>query len=1295
MKISVPELQSDTERWETVVEEMLFTVIKARRLLSSASDWLQLKVLVAKLDDDLDTTTRALDLLVAQLQPYRNRTNIETVIDRFMRLKVDLPKAISLSFFKSSVQQNFAGLRFLLVAEICHKRLCFPNIKSSIWSLHDNQCRTRPSRQEAGLLVEGQALYLVYLGSVITFPVGSTLEMLLTRGSENVVTTFESIVNVLELKRNATIRMAGHELSFVILGPIFGEFDTILNVKANFENVVDWKSIVFAVEGTMNRSSRLYKLLEEMITIETMMAANEATRRLQNAQKAFTDARRKADLVKDALKSKQSAVEELKVKKEKMAEKLRVARLRYHLAKLRFNTTFYSRQNVRSLVCEIKECNYTCLKGCIIPDLCQDPINITYLERYCSKVEKPVMVKVVQKKIEKRSFAVKTYRTVYTGNCRSGVSFKTVMKYAQKGSKIGGTIGKILKGPVGGVIGTVFGGVVGGAIGLLSKSIFGCSDTYERVPDKPRIVEYDHKIFKVKLVEQLIKEVKCTGHTKKTKPGGYGPPYQCCQTYGCQTKVIDPQCIIDNEECLISMTELKYTLDAMNATLLYDFQSLRNSIDEVKDATFSHEKARIRHQSAVTLLKQEEAHMKQRLSAVEITNASMLHVRRIVDFGLKIAQAMNNSDNKKIVDVGEMHFSLSIASGSTRPRKLVVQSNASTVGGQQTPVKFLVDFHQVERSVSSASKTIITTLFGSKLSRQKRTTPGDSANATHSPHFIDYPYACLFANTTHLYLSNILQSLGDLISSIRGLNVKLSVGFNDLERLFQTINASSSNSNASRSRNETSGYTNSSFVTEFLEMIQVFQNENTRLTNDSSQSWNDTLDAWRAFLEVFTSNKGFAECSGTQDCIEYFLEGAKEFYEFEDSPKAVEIKDALPQLREVIKSMTTESLTTLEAEQALNRAALLLNKARDDSVLCGGTPRITSSSQGEVILFPGDSLTLNCTAEKEEKLTYAWKRNDELIGESVNGTLYVANVTNDNEGAYVCVVSNNKGSTLSNVTIVKVNIKPQITKHPQSQRVVFRSQLSATFICNATAEPSPTFQWFFQPANLSAIKLNETKPVLYMANPLLHQEGYYYCEASNEHGSAVSQRARLDVLRYTIGLPRLLIAFNLTTQCCLASNSSNSSAQDPLPCDSEPINILPSSLDRNLTNNLLRSLASSLNVSIQLISELQYDSGNASKSSVAFVIDFDNEPWKGDNFTSYMEIVEAISVAQTNMLRKLKQFNSDVFNKTFKVPWNTTNLLGEAGSIIVYPLSPDCPEGQSLGGNGYICGTCNILQCFI
>ena len=754
--------------------------------------------------------------------------------------------------------------------------------------------------------------------------------------------------------------------------------------------------------------------------------------------------------------------------------------------------------------------------------------------------------------------------------------------------------------------------------------------------------------------------------------------------------MLDPQCISTNNECENSLKELKFLLDVRNRSLLPEFLLLRNAASEVKTTTFSFEKARVHHEKAIILLKQVEAHMNQQFSAVEITNASLVRVRRIVDFGLRIAEALNASDGKEVVYLDELKFSLFVPSEGFG--KISFQSNASTVSGKRATIRFLVDFNQVERSISSASKSIVAKLFAGKHSRRKRSIPeAISENSTNSvdSSFTDYQYACLFMNKTHQYLKNMFDSLGDLIASVKGLNFNLSSGLRELEILTQTAVNSSLSQNISL--NASSGdNSNNSFLEEYVEMLQVLKDGIIGLNNDSSQHWNDSLEAWRAFLEVFTSAKEFEECSGTQDCIEYFFAGAKEFYEFEDSPRALEIKEALPQLKEVIKSLTTEDMSMQEAEQALTSAALLMNLTYDDSVLCGGLPRITSSSQGEVITFPGYNLTLSCRAKEEQRLKYAWRRNDNSISESVDGTFHVGNITTENEGAYYCIVSNNKGSTVSNVTLVKVHRKPVITDNPKPQRVVFRSQMPVTFTCNATANPLPTFQWFYQHRNSLAIKVNETRPVLFIANPDLQQEGYYYCNASNAHGIAVTQRARLDVLNYTVGLPRLLVAFNLTTRCWnSSSNSSNSSVPNPLPCDSESINIEPSSLDRNLslTRILLHSLASSLNVSKELISQLEYFSRNDSRLSVVFILNVVNKPWKQDNLKFYVDIVEVIAVAKANILTQLQQFNTEVINKTFTVPWNTSSLVGEPGSVHVYSLPPKCPEGQYLSGNGFICGT--------
>ena len=1277
---TVPELRYDTGKWKVVAENMLTSVIEARRILSSSSNWFQLKRLVRKLDSDLDTITRAFDLLVAQLQPYRNRTDIITVIDRIVRLKADIPQTIALSFSKTPVNQNLLGLRFQLVAEICHKRLCFRNIKAIVWSLQGNQCRTNTQREVAGLLVEGTALRTISLNGLMAIPAGGSVTVFLSRQRNQITTTFDCLVNVLGVMEKVTVTMIENELSFVVSGDIFGEFDALLTVKAQIENVEKWNSILLAVEGKMNRSSRLHTLFEDKIANYSRMLAKEASRRLASAQVAFHAAQKKLSLAKEVFQSKKSTAEDLRIKKENAKNALREARLRYHQTKVRFNSTLYHFQDLESAVCEIQDCNYTCLEnGCAVPDLCQDLQNITFLEHECDVVQNFIKVEKVQTRKEKQRFQVPIYKVIYTGNCKSDIS-PSIIDGAMKGFAIGGLVGGVI------------GGVIGGAFS-------GCDDTYETVIGGYRTVEYYEKVFETKSVDTAVQKVECTGQTERTKPGGYGPPYSCCKQTGCETKVLDPQCISTNNECENSLKELKFLLDVRNRSLLPEFLLLRNAASEVKTTTFSFEKARVHHEKAVILLKQVEAHMNQQFSAMEITNASLVRVRRIVDFGLRIAEALNASDGKEVVDLDELKFSLFVPSEGFG--KISFQSNASTVSGKRATIRFLVDFNQVERSISSASKSIVAKLFAGEHSRRKRSIPeAISENSTNSvdSSFTDYQYACLFMNKTHQYLKNMFDSLGDLIASVKGLNFNLSSGLRELEILTQTAVNSSLSQNISLNASSADN-SNNSFLEEYVEMLQVLKDGIIGLNNDSSQHWNDSLEAWRAFLEVFTSAKEFEECSGTQDCIEYFFAGAKEFYEFEDSPRALEIKEALPQLKEVIKSLTTEDMSMQEAEQALTSAALLMNLTYDDSVLCGGLPRITSSSQGEVITFPGYNLTLSCRAKEEQRLKYAWRRNDNSISESVDGTFHVGNITTENEGAYYCIVSNNKGSTVSNVTLVKVHRKPVITDNPKPQRVVFRSQMPVTFTCNATANPLPTFQWFYQPRNSLAIKVNETRPVLFIANPDLQQEGYYYCNASNAHGIAVTQRARLDVLNYTVGLPRLLVAFNLTTRCWnSSSNSSNSSVPNPLPCDSESINIEPSSLDRNLslTRILLHSLASSLNVSKELISQLEYFSRNDSRLSVVFILNVVNKPWKQDNLKFYVDIVEVIAVAKANILTQLQQFNTEVINKTFTVPWNTSSLVGEPGSVHVYSLPPKCPEGQYLSGNGFICGTFPVfLQLYL
>ena len=233
VQIFVPELQETAQRGAAMIEETLVKVIKARNLLSSSSDLLKLKKVVAAIDNDLDKIPRILDLFIAKSQAYKNRSNVENAISRLIKLKSDLPVTISLVFTQSSIRQSFAGVRFALVAQICHKRLCFTDINCNVWSLADNYCLTNSSGTESSIIVVGTALKDRPLGSVITFPARRPLRMLISRKNEPLETTFECSVRLLGLTNTTSIRMVGNELFFSISGPIFGTFETLLNVTAD------------------------------------------------------------------------------------------------------------------------------------------------------------------------------------------------------------------------------------------------------------------------------------------------------------------------------------------------------------------------------------------------------------------------------------------------------------------------------------------------------------------------------------------------------------------------------------------------------------------------------------------------------------------------------------------------------------------------------------------------------------------------------------------------------------------------------------------------------------------------------------------------------------------------------------------------------------------------------------------------------------------------------------------------------------------------------------------------------
>lgn len=92
--------------------------------------------------------------------------------------------------------------------------------------------------------------------------------------------------------------------------------------------------------------------------------------------------------------------------------------------------------------------------------------------------------------------------------------------------------------------------------------------------------------------------------------------------------------------------------------------------------------------------------------------------------------------------------------------------------------------------------------------------------------------------------------------------------------------------------------------TSYSDIIQYLKDS--QLKSSGAISWKDALNDVRGFLDVLMQKKNFTECSGIQDCTDFFFDGLEEMYEMEYHTRAVEIKVALKALKKIISSILKE-----------------------------------------------------------------------------------------------------------------------------------------------------------------------------------------------------------------------------------------------------------------------------------------------------------------------------------------------------------------------------------------------------
>ncbi|KAK6638440.1 hypothetical protein RUM44_008869 [Polyplax serrata] len=176
-------------------------------------------------------------------------------------------------------------------------------------------------------------------------------------------------------------------------------------------------------------------------------------------------------------------------------------------------------------------------------------------------------------------------------------------------------------------------------------------------------------------------------------------------------------------------------------------------------------------------------------------------------------------------------------------------------------------------------------------------------------------------------------------------------------------------------------------------------------------------------------------------------------------------------------------------------------------------PHNTRAAQGETAL-------LECGPPKgHPEPTVFWKKNGHIVDLDKNkrfrivdgGNLAIQDVRQSDDGKYQCVAKNIVGTRESPIALLKVHVKPIITKGPTDAVVLAGN--SVEFQCKVGGDPLPDVLWRRTAGSgnmpLGRVHIMEDRS-LRLENVTPEDEGEYSCEADNAVGT-VSASATLVV----------------------------------------------------------------------------------------------------------------------------------------------------------------------------------------
>ena len=1110
-------------------------------------------------------------------------------------------------------------------------KFCFNDLNMEIDVLGGHSCSARAS-SKLMFRAKGKALKTIPSlseGSIVTIPRHHFVEIVFPPDTDRVSVNFEARVNLFDISQALKISLQNEMLRFELQGKIFRKHSSNLKVKASTKNVVDWSALRFFVKGRLPNMSQLSKFLQAKVTDLIKYLAEKAVNKVRNVENSLLEAKRRMFSAETLVRKKRQIFEIKRSEKLRKYDKLQRTIIAHREAKMNLNSSLLRFLQLKNKeMCEYQNCSSIDTGACI-PAACPRPIVVNYSVPSCEKKTESYFVSKIENKEKEEIEWVPTYETVHQSDCAK----------TRKISSAAAIAAVVLANPL----------LFGVAAGLDNT---GCDSYTETVRGTDRMIR--HKVLRHEQKPyEMKKDVYYCKDVLKSVISGYSRPHQCCRDAG-KIQLLDLECVSENEQCHRNMTDLRHVIQSEQRQLVPHFESLTSKTRSVLIAQLEMSKAKADFDFAKNQLNLARVNLKQHEHAKNAINVTTVKSRE--QLGLELSQKLQNANGKPLVTVNAITFSISITKRSLKTRFPVTATLKTVTGtGKDEFLEFPMDFTKEDRSLTIASRLIVEKLFGSNPSRRRRSVgeyPTSSKEDTLHERSLSWEqHECLFSLEAHVYFSDIVDAVELFVKDSKELEAGMMASLRGIENLRLY---GSDNDNGPLEEIQ------STFDDTLKSIRQMFLND-TSIANTS-------LDDLHASLDVLSKTKHFSECSGFQDCVEFFFESLWSMYEMEDHPRAIAIKRALKELEILFSEILNVGSTADALKSKISKAKALVLRSKDDIILCGKKPSIKRNSPVEVVTTEGENIDLLCEAESPIELLYLWYKDGEPLEDTNSTVLKLPNVTRENQGVYQCQVSNSRGSTMSNVTILKVQQKPQITEQPQGIQLLIGTEI-LLLRCNSTGFPQPLTEWFFKPIkgdfNDHVVRLNTTQPTLAIHNVTFQNAGIYYCNVSNQHGSVQSRDAKVDVLDFSPGVPRIAVAFGMTS-CKKASDAAHGTSLTPPYSFWRKIYDVLGGPARNIENLYFNPFPN---------------------ASVSFVLSVDDIQVPR-HYTPAKRLKEALnlfSLSRISMGNSLKTFYPFLTNGSLRLEKNEAVCVEEKSSSVVF-LPQRCPNGTEPHKNGFLCG---------